>query len=137
MALGILEQDHESPSELLHDLKSGLQEQDRSRTFGLLDLFWARLAVHIRAENLCLFPAMLNAPTELFRTGDGVPSLEEAKATIESLQSDHNFFMEELARAVKTFRKILGNAQPPQHVGEQLETIRRQVEAVSLRFSTR
>jgi hypothetical protein len=55
---------------------------------------------------------MLNAPTELFRTGDGVPSLEEAKATIESLQSDHNFFMAELARAVKTFREILGNAQP-------------------------
>ena len=122
-------------SELLHDLKSGLQQQDGSRTFELLDPFWARLAVHIRAENLCLFPAILNAPPELFRDGDGVPSVEEAKATIESLQSDHNFFMDELARAVKTFREILANTQSPQHA-EQLVTIRARVDAVSLRLES-
>jgi iron-sulfur cluster repair protein YtfE (RIC family) len=137
MVLGILEQDHESLSELLHDLKSSLQQQqDARRTFELLDLFWARLAVHIRAENLCLFPAILNAPPELFRAGDGVPSIEEAKATIESLRSDHNFFMDELARAVKTFREILANAQSPQHVTEQLETIRRRVDALSFRLES-
>jgi iron-sulfur cluster repair protein YtfE (RIC family) len=133
MVLGILEQDHESLSELLQDLKSGLQ-QDAPRTFELLDLFWARLAVHIRAENLCLFPGILNAPRQLFRTGDSVPSFEEAKAAIESLRSDHNFFMDELATAVKTFREILASAQSPQHVTEQLETIRQRVNAVSLRL---
>jgi iron-sulfur cluster repair protein YtfE (RIC family) len=136
MVLGILEQDHESLSELLHDLKSGLQQQDASRTFELLDLFWARLAVHIRAENLCLFPSILNAPTKLLRPGDGMPSVEEVRATIESLRSDHNFFMDELARAVKTSRETLANAQSPQHVTEQLETIRHRVDAVSLRLES-
>jgi iron-sulfur cluster repair protein YtfE (RIC family) len=136
MILGILEQDHESLSELLHDLKSGLQQQDAPRTFELLDLFWARLAVHIRAENLFLFPAILNAPPELFRIGEGLPSVEEVRATIESLRSDHSFFMDELARAVKTFREILANAQGPQHVTERLETIRQRVDAVSLRLES-
>lgn len=136
MIPGILEQDHESLSELLHDLKSGLQQQDAARTFELLDLFWARLAVHIRAENLCLFPAILNAPTECWRESDGVPSVQEVRATIESLRSDHNFFMDELARAVKTFREILANAQSPHHVIEQLETIHQRVDAVSLRLDS-
>lgn len=136
MLLEILERDHESLSELLNDLKSGLQQQDASRTFELLDLFWARLAVHIRAENLCLFPAILNAPPELFSRGDGVPSIEEAEATIDGLRSDHNFFMDELAGAVKTFREIFANAQSSQHVTEQLETIRQRVDAISLRLES-
>ena len=135
MDLEILEQDHESLTELLHDLKSGLQQQDAQRTLELLDLFWARLAVHICAENLCLFPAILNA-TELFRTGDDLPSVEEVIATIESLRSDHNFFMDELARAVKTSRKTLPNAHSPQHRTEQIETIRQRVDAVSLRLES-
>lgn len=134
MLLGILERDHESLSELLTDLKSRLQQEDVSGTFELLDLVWARLAVHIRAENLCLFPAILSASPELFSAGDGVPSIEEAEATIESLRSDHNFFMDELARAVKTFRKILADAQSSQHFTEQLETIRQQLDAVCLRL---
>ena len=136
MVLEILEQDHESLLELLHDLKSSLQQQDASRAFELLDLFWARLAVHIRAENLCLFPAILSAPTERLRAGHGVPSVEEVRATIEGLRSDHYFFMDELARAVKTFREILANRQSPLHVTEQLETIRRRVDAVSLRLES-
>lgn len=134
MLLEILEQDHESLSELLHDLNSGLQQHDASRTFALLDLFWARLAVHIRVENLCLFPAILGAPPELFSAVDGVPSIEEAEATIESLRSDHNFFMDELAMAVKTFREFLAGAQSPQHVTEQFERVRQRVDAVSLRL---
>ena len=136
MVLRILEQDHELLSELLHDLQSGLQQQDAARTFELLDLFWARLAVHIRAENLCLFPTILNAPGELFRNCGGGPSFEEAKTMVESLRSDHNFFMDELSRAVKTFREILANAESPPHVAEQLDTIRERVRAVSLRLES-
>jgi hypothetical protein len=94
------------------------------------------LAVHIRAENLCLFPAILNAPTKLFRAGDGMPSVEEVRASIESLRSDHNFFMDELARAVKTSRETLANAQSPQHLTEQFETIRKRLDSVSLRLES-
>jgi Hemerythrin HHE cation binding domain len=132
----ILEHDHELLSDLLHDLQSGLQQQDAARAFELLDLFWARLAVHIRAENLCLFPAILNAPRELFRDRDGMPSFEDAETMIESLRADHNFFMDELAKAVKTVREILANAESPRHVVEQLETIRERVDAVSLRLES-
>jgi hypothetical protein len=135
MVFRILEHDHEQLSELLRDLKVGLQLQDHSHTFALLDLFWARLAVHIRAENLCLFPAILNAPAESFRN-EGVPPIEEARATIDSLRSDHNFFMDELARAVKTFREILAIPQSAQRVTEQLETIRERVDAVARRLES-
>jgi iron-sulfur cluster repair protein YtfE (RIC family) len=129
-----MEQDHEALSELLNDLKSGLQQRDES--FELLDLFWARLAVHIRAENLCLFPAILNGAPELFHEREDLPPIEEVKATIESLRSDHNFFMDELAKAVQTFREILANAQSAQRVAEQLESIRNRVEVVSLRLKS-
>lgn len=40
------------------------------------------------------------------------------------------------ARAVKTFREILANTQSPRQVTEQLETIRRRVDAVSLRLES-
>jgi len=135
MVSRILEYDHELLSELLHDLQSGLQQQNAARAFEMLDLFWARLAVHIRAENLCLLPAILNAPRELFGNG-GVPAIEEAKGAIETLRSDHNFFMDELSKAVKTFREILANDEDPQHVSEQFGTIRGRVDAVSLRLES-
>jgi iron-sulfur cluster repair protein YtfE (RIC family) len=134
MPAKVLEQDHEQLAELLLELKSGLQQHEVRQTFEQLDRFWARLAVHIRAENLCLFPAILNAPRQLFRNRDDVPSLEEAKTIIESLRSDHNFFMDELARAVKTLRRILANAENPCDVADHLATIRRRVDAVSLRL---
>ncbi len=66
MVSEILEHDHEQLSELLHGVKSNLHQHDAGQGFELLDHFWARLAVHIRAENLCLFPAILNAPGKLF-----------------------------------------------------------------------
>ena len=136
MVLEILERDHKLLSELLHDLKSGLQQQDEKRAFELLDLFWARLAVHIRAENLCLFPAILNTPVEEFSNRRGLPSFEEAKTIVERLGADHNFFMDELARSVKTFREILADPQSAQHVAETLETIRKRVDAVSGRLES-
>jgi hypothetical protein len=136
MVSEILEQDHQQLSELLRDLKSGFHRHDAGQAFALIDRFWARLAVHIRAEHLCLFPAILNAPGELFGKGSGVPSFEEAKTIVETLRSDHNFFMEELARAVKTFREILASGESLHHVAGQLETIRKRVDAVTLRLES-
>lgn len=53
---------------------------------------------------------------------------------VESLRSDHNFFMDELSKAVQTFREILADVGSPQHVAKQLDTIRERVDAVSLRL---
>lgn len=136
MVVRILEHDHSLLSELLIELQSTLQRQEAARAFELLDLFWARLAVHIRAENLCLFPAILNAPRELFGTNGGAPSFEEVKAAVEIVKSDHNFFMDELSRAVKTFREIMAKYETSHSVDAQLATIRERVDAVSLRLES-
>ena len=53
----LLEDDHESLGQLLTELDGELAKHNFPRAFELLDLFWARLAIHIRAENLHLFPA--------------------------------------------------------------------------------
>lgn len=136
MVSGILEHDHEQLSELLHGLKSNLHQHEAGHGFELLDRFWARLAVHIRAENLCLFPAILNAPSKSFSNRGGVPSFEEAKITIARLRSDHNFFMDELAKSVKMFRETIASPENTGHVLTQLATIRERVDAVSLRLES-
>ncbi|HEX6045334.1 MAG TPA: hemerythrin domain-containing protein, partial [Pyrinomonadaceae bacterium] len=56
-----LADDHEDLHQLLEQLKKALHETDAGVPRGALDLFWARLAVHIRAEHLRLFPAVLSA----------------------------------------------------------------------------
>src|SRR5437764_14237253 len=52
----LLEEDHASLGGLIEELCAALDGSDVARSFALLDLVWARLAVHIRAEHLCLFP---------------------------------------------------------------------------------
>jgi hemerythrin superfamily protein len=49
--------------------------------------------VHIRAEHLHLFPAVISRFTE-------------AQSVVEELRADHDFFMTELARAVGTLREL-------------------------------
>ena len=136
MASGILEQDHEQLSTLLQQLQSSLLQHAADHTFELLDLFWARLAMHIRAENLCFFPAILNASRELFDNGGGVPSLEEARTMIEDLRTDHNFFMDELSKAVKLYREIMDQDERQSQVSDPLAKIRERVNAVSLRLES-
>jgi iron-sulfur cluster repair protein YtfE (RIC family) len=124
-----MQDDHESLGELLENLNSALDKTDLIQTFRLLDLFWARLAVHIRAENICLFPAILNAPRELFASDNGLPTSEEVRKAITSLRSDHNVFMNELTKAVKTLRRIL-QAPEDVDVSKQLEAVRKNVSTV-------
>ena len=78
--------DHEDLHRLLEQLKQALRGMDSEATRSRLDLFWARLAVHIRAEHLRLFPAVKNA----------------APSVIAHLREDHDFFMRELASAIAT-----------------------------------
>jgi hypothetical protein len=126
-------EDHESLAALLDDLKIAIEKPDLLRAFELLDRFWARLAVHIRAENVCLFPAILNAPAKLFVAENGLPDIEEARAAIAQLRGDHNFFMDELARAVNTMRELL-SAEQHENEREQIESVRRRVFAVASRL---
>lgn len=112
----LMEHDHEQLSELLEELHSALTEHDAARAFELLDMFWARLAIHIRAENVCLFPAILRAVPAQYAAG--LPTIDEVKSAIDKLRSDHNFFMDQLSQAVKTMREVISGDEKPALVVE-------------------
>jgi hemerythrin-like domain-containing protein len=127
----LLEQDHESLDQLLKELDAALRKSAHPRAFDLLDLFWARLAVHIRAENLHLFPALDSAPAALFTGKGGLPTLEETRNVLARLRSDHDFFMKELAGMIKAMRKRGIERTTPEeieHLRESLTGIRKRLE---------
>lgn len=90
-----LSDDHLAVGEVLKQLLTALQNKDVEASYSRLDLLWARLAVHIRAEHLHLFPAVTS------RLG---PDSSEAQSVVEKLRADHDFFMRELARAIGVLR---------------------------------
>jgi hemerythrin HHE cation binding domain-containing protein len=92
----LLSHDHEAVHEVLAQLLTALNNRQVQASYDKLDLLWARLAVHIRAEHLHLFPAV-------------VSHLAEAAPTVDRLREDHNFFMRELARAVDIVRELLSD----------------------------
>lgn len=88
-----LADDHGAVHEVLTQLLAALKNKDVKTSYVKLDLLWARLAVHIRAEHLHLFPAV-------------VSRMNAAQSTVEALRVDHDFFMRELARAVGILREL-------------------------------
>lgn len=122
----ILEADHRELDQLLAGLldELGRDVPDPVTAYHRLDLFWARLAVHIRAEHLVLFPSLLAATNEKNR--------ERLTAVLAELRHDHDFFMKELARAVKALRLVpdFGNE------AETFVIIRGLVEAVATRLAS-
>ena len=128
---GTLVDDHSELDKLIHRLLAALDQENRAESFELLDLLWARLAVHIRAEHLCLFPSILEVPPVNF-IGSGIPNYQEAKSAIDLLRHDHDFFMRELGKAVNTLRK-----QGPQSDHDvRLLDVRRSIVKVQSRLET-
>jgi len=111
-----LSDDHEAVSKVLEHLLAALENNDVQMSHSRLDLLWARLAVHIRAEHLHLFPAVLDRVAK--------PDLSEAQAIVKNLRADHDFFMHELARAIGILRedKLTGVADIVRKVEERLAT---------------
>ena len=83
--------DHAALDEILKQLQTALRNSNIEVAHARLDLFWARLAVHIRAEHLHLFPI--------------VP--DEVQGIVAELREDHNFFMGHLALAVEIMRELV------------------------------
>src|SRR5215217_4271194 len=96
-----LSDDHDAVSEVLDQLLTALENKDVQTSHSKLDLLWARLAVHIRAEHLHLFPAVTDRLTD--------SDLSEAQAIVKNLRADHDFFMHELARAIGVLRELPGS----------------------------
>lgn len=90
-----LEADHRQIDLIYRQAVDALWSGDAADALSKVDLLWARLAVHIRAEHLRLFPAAL--------------AVTENRTVIEMLRSEHDLFMTRLAQAVKLLR-ITGDA---------------------------
>jgi hypothetical protein len=71
--------DHVALGAVLRQLQEALDTGDIEACHARLDLFWERLAVHIRAEHLHLFPAVINRLSDM--TGDSTlaPTLNEGR----------------------------------------------------------
>ena len=127
----VLADDHSEIDNLIGDLLSALDEGDKSKAFARLDMLWARLAVHIRAEHLCLFPSILDA--NLNDTSSG-PTYQEAQRAIDQLRLDHDSFMGELGTTVNTMRNQ-EDASGHEAVSKQLREVRRSVVELQSRLA--
>lgn len=104
MFRALMEKDHIEVDELYFEALRMLDEGDRETALQRLDVFWARLAVHIRAEHLHIFPAILALTGS---AGDeSKKGLSDLAEVIAGLRRDHNDFMFELARAIKLLRSL-------------------------------
>lgn len=114
--------DHLGLHRLLMQVQSALEHGDVHRAYAKIDLFWAKLAVHIRAEHLHLYPSILNS--------DQATSLAKMQGVIDRLREDHDYFMHKLAGAVGNVRGLL-NVSDKQKIEsglEQIGTMIREVE---------
>ena len=105
--------DHAALEKVLKQLQTALRGSDLEISHTKLDLFWARLAVHIRAEHLHLFPTVLRSLENGAVNHPSAPSLDEAQTVILELRQDHDFFMHELARAIEISRKLSTAGEHP------------------------
>jgi hypothetical protein len=122
----LLSSDHAELDELLHALVSSLDKSESAGIFVRLDLFWARLAMHIRAEHLHLFSSILNVIDHTLEESDDTQS--RVREVIKTLRSDHDFFMKELAGAVKLMRAAVGNSETIKEVREIIAVVTARLE---------
>ena len=125
--------DHAEVDALFRDLPLEFERGGARAVFEKLDYLWARLAVHIRAEHLHLFPALLSAAGSGVEGVEGVPAPEEVGGAVERLREDHDFFMRELAWAVNAARESAARADADAR--EPLARIRERVLAVAGRLA--
>jgi hypothetical protein len=129
----LLAHDHSELDATLADVFSALEAGQVERSFRSLDVFWARLAMHIRAENIHLFPALREASTRP-RRAEGAPPQQIVRDIITRLCADHDFFMIELAAAVKQLRKLRRGER--QDTGPLIAKVREQMSRVRDRLET-
>jgi len=128
----LLEADHQSLNSLLIEIDADINNPDISRIFAQVDRFWARLAVHIRAEHLQLFAVLDKVPARLFSSRNGLPTADEAQELMARLRADHDFFMKELALVIKALRGVVGEEAARReavvNVSERLRIIRQRLD---------
>lgn len=97
-----LADDHREIDHLLDNLEELFDSGDPPAILYALDLFWARLAMHIRAEHLHIFPHLIEASAAL-----DVVNASATLRVLAGLRDDHNFFMRELVAGIQLLRCIV------------------------------
>jgi hypothetical protein len=123
LRLTIVADEHAALDEVLSQLRKALDTGDVAVSHARLDLFWARLAVHIRAEHLNLFPAVINGLLCSSAEQTFSLTLSEAQTSVERLRADHDFFMHGLAQAIGILRDLL-KATDRHAVDDGIRTVR-------------
>ena len=118
-----LADDHVALDKVLRQLQVALDTGDVGASHAKLDLFWARLAVHIRAEHLHLFPAVMNGLSDMTADQSVAPTLNQGRLAIGRLRTDHDFFMHELAHAIGVLRDLIKTTDR-RAVNEAMRTVR-------------
>jgi len=117
-----LADDHLAMHQVLNELKTALANGEAETSHAKLDLFWARLAVHIRAEHLHVFPTVIAGVRDKSADDRAHPDSKQMEVVVERLYDDHEFFMRELAAAIEIARK-LGKSSDRRMDLESLKTI--------------
>lgn len=120
----MLVEDHAAIDKLFDDVFAAFESDDPSGAFAKIDLLWAHLAMHIRAEHLHLFPTLLSVASKT--DGAGVSKLAN---TIDGLREDHNFFMRIFAEVIKRMR-----GQTSVDSGTSFDEVKAWIETVKLRL---
>lgn len=122
----LLAADHSEIDVLLDDVFAALEAGEAGQIYQKLDFFWARLAMHIRAEHLHLFPAIMGAIEMLKHTAENrpLPVLQTAQSAINGLREDHSFFMHACSAAIKKMRGLSEGNQADEDVSNHISTVR-------------
>ena len=118
----MLAHDHSEIDLLLEVALAKLRSKDAAVALRALDLFWMRLAVHIRAEHLHLFPAVLKLSES--------EGLTDVPGILEHLRTDHDFFMHELADMIKTMRD-----EDSERRQEEMQSTAHRLEVIKVRLA--
>ena len=110
-----LEADHAEIDQLLDQTLASLAIGECVDVYQKLDLFWARLAMHIRAEHRTLFP-VIRTISQTSQDPANKEALSGISDLLDELRRDHDFFMHELARAIKAMRLTF-------YFGNEMETL--------------
>ncbi len=124
----LLTHDHSEIDALVDKIVSLFSSGEPEPIYEAIDLFWARLAIHIRAEHLHLFPKLTESAGALDEA-----EADELRSLIGKLHDDHNTFMRELIEAIKTMRRMI--AEPDMDRQLAMDRVKDTVESVRSRLA--
>ena len=125
-----LEHDHGELDRLLDTSLASLASDDLAASLYGLDLFWARLGIHIRAEHLHLFPMLLDKALVAEKQAAGTPVFKLPEL-IPKLRRDHDFFVVEIGKCVNSLRSAANDGDADDSLFREIE---KRLEAVAARL---